>query len=403
MKLKYIPSDSFIGKYMQMASALETSQSYDFWSACWVLGTCVGRGVYVPRPHAPVYLNWYCMLVAESGVTRKSTAVRMARDIVSHHIGVDHMVEGKSTPTYLFERLSRTPHLAVNVSELVTFLGKETYMIDLPALLTDLYDCPEQRQAGSSTKGAMVIDKPYLTFLSASTPSWLLGAVNPSVIEGGFTSRCMFILDEAPKRRISWPEDVHGKEDVYDTLAETVRRAQAVATIDLLPAARRRFDTWYRQRDIHTDSAFLASFLAREDSHVLRMAATLAINDDTLAIDRKHIDQAIKLIAQAKASGLTIFTGGGAVIKLANGIDRIIKMLVEAGGTGVGHTPMYAGCRHFMSSNDFKVVVDYMHELNMLAVAIENRPGGGRKGVRYFRTPDTVSKDAYRMLRDHLL
>lgn len=400
---KLIPDDSFIGEYLQVSDPLETSQAYDFWCAMWVLGTCLGRDVIIPRPHAPVYMNWYVMLVAESGVTRKSTAVRIARDTVSHILGLDHLVEGRSTPEYLFTQLSTTSHMAIAVSELVTFLGKESYVIELPALLTDLYDCPPEKRGGTVSRGERIIQNAFVTFLSASTPTWLMGAVNPSVIEGGFTSRCMFVLDEKPKRKVPWPLDAGAPEAMYSALQRTCDRAREAKEIHLLPAAMRRYERWYKGRETTTDVPFLASFYAREDAHVLRCAACLAINDDTLAIDRKHIDVAIKLITQIKAGALQIFAGGGTSIRIAQGLDKMERMLIEAGGVGVAHTPFYAAVRHFMSSTDFKIALEYMNELGMLTIGIEQRKGGGPKPKRYFRTNDLEKRDRRAALREALL
>jgi hypothetical protein len=99
---RLVAPDSFIGRYMAACEPLETARAYDFWGAMWALGTVLGRGVYVPRPHAPVYMNWYVIFAGESGITRKSTAVRMSRDIVRQFLPAENMVEGKTTPEYLF-------------------------------------------------------------------------------------------------------------------------------------------------------------------------------------------------------------------------------------------------------------------------------------------------------------
>ena len=60
---------------MDYMSYVETAESYDFWCAVWAIGDACGRRVYVDRPNIPVYLNWYIILAAESGSTRKSTAI----------------------------------------------------------------------------------------------------------------------------------------------------------------------------------------------------------------------------------------------------------------------------------------------------------------------------------------
>lgn len=384
---RIVPEDSFIGVYMQQASSLETSAAYDFWAAMWTLGSCIGRSVYVPRPHAPVYLNWYIMFVAESGITRKSTAVRMARDTVSAALGSDHLIEGRVTPEFLFDTLSHRPHTAIAVSELVTFLGRESYVIELPAMLTDLYDCPVERRGGSISRGERVIRDAFVTFLTASTPSWLRTSVNPTVIEGGFTSRCLFIHDEKPKRKVPWPSEVGMDVTLSQRLLmEVAEASQLVQRIDLLPGAMRRFETWYRQRDTSSIVPFIASFNSREDAHVLRAAACLCINDGTYAIDRKHIDFAIKLVKLAKGSAIGVFSDAGSTLKVAQGVDRIVQLLIEAGPVGIQHTRMYASLRHYMQVQEFKITMDLMNEMGMITVMIEKRNGGGRRGIRYARS-----------------
>lgn len=397
---KYAERGTFIGEYMHMCSPLETALSYDFWSAVWALGAAVGRDVFIPRPMSPVHLNWYVLLVAESGITRKSTAVRMARDIVIDNLGIERVIEGRTTPEHLFARLVEQPHTAIAISELVTFLGRETYTIELPALLTDLYDCPAIRTGGTISRGAEVVRNPYLTFISASTPSWLISAVNPNVVEGGFTSRCMFIYDEQPKQRVSWPQEAESDAYARSLLAETVENARRTREIMLMPSAMQRFDRWYKSRDTHTDLAFLSSFYAREDAHVLRMAACLCINDGTLAIDRKHIDAAVKLITAAKAGALQIFSTRGSTVKRAQGVEKAIKLLRDAGPSGIGHTKLYASVRYYMHADDYKVMLDAMAELGMVQKAVEPKTigRGGPRGYRYFRTTKITERERMQAL-----
>ena len=395
---KIAPDGTFIGDYMNAMSNVETASAYDFWCACWALGTVLGRSVFVPRPHAPVHMNWYIMLVAESGVTRKSTAVRYARDIVSHVLGVDKMIEGKSTPEYIFQQLTRNPHTAIAVSELVTFLGRESYVIDLPALLTDLYDCPKEKRGGSISRGEQVISNAFVTFLTASTPSWLRTSVNPTVVEGGFTSRCLFVHDERPKKKIAWPTASSDMTRVVQLLRETATAAQQVSEIELLPSGMKRFESWYRQRDTTSVVPFIASFNSREDGHVLRMAATLAVNDRTLAIEKKHIDNAVKLITFVKASAVQVFSDTGTAIKISQGITKVVQMLMEAGPAGIPHTRLYASVRYYTHADEFNLVMTSMHELEMIDKLLDNRAGGGRKGIRYVRGSNLSNNRAMEQL-----
>ena len=123
------PEGTFIRAYMDAQHGLETATAYDFWCAVWVLGSALGRTVYVDRPRIPVYLNWYVLLVAESGVTRKSTAVVRARRMLSSVLDEDAtLIESKTTPEKLeyimgvSSEKSGTASTHIAISELVTFL-----------------------------------------------------------------------------------------------------------------------------------------------------------------------------------------------------------------------------------------------------------------------------------------
>jgi hypothetical protein len=184
---KLVPSDSFIGDYLSYLDKIETANAYDFWTAIFLISTAVGRSIFVNRPGAPVYLNLFSVLVAESGVTRKSTSVRFAADFARNLSSEElPLIQSKTTPEKLefdlwkqSEKFEQSGALIV-VSELATFLGREKYVETMPALLTDLYDCPELRSGGGTLgSGGKTIKNVFVSFLSASTPSWLLRAVNP--------------------------------------------------------------------------------------------------------------------------------------------------------------------------------------------------------------------------------
>lgn len=372
---KVVPQDSFLGDFLKYMDPLETPYAYDFWTAVYTLSVSVGRSIVVNRPLAPVYLNVFAILVAESGVTRKSTAVRhgtkLARLLAHESM---ELVEAKITPELLEYKLHKQSEehgrsgVAISISELVTFLGREKYVSSMPTLLTDLYDCPELRGGGGSlSSGDRTLRNVFVSFLSASTPSWLIRAVNPDVIEGGFTSRVMFIVAEEPKRRQSWPEgldeDIEGR--LLKRLHEIRTKAERVARIEISPGGRSRFDKWYKGRLLHRDP-FRASFQSREDAHILRLAAFLCINDGTYVIQSNHISAAISIITEVREDGASIFEGTGSNSRLVQGIDKIRDSLLAAGINGRTQTEITKAVSNFINAEEMKTVLDIFHELDMV-------------------------------------
>ena len=372
---KLVPPDSFIGQYMQYMSVVETAESYDFWCALWALGTGVGRGVYVDRPNSPVYCNWYIILAAESGTTRKSTAIHSITRLVAG--GEQMLLTGKTSPEslelLLHERTlqSGTASVAFAISELVTVLGREGYLHSMPGLLTDLYDCPEFRRSPGTLKSGEIIQKNvYVTFISASTPAWLVTAINPAVIEGGFTSRVIFVVDDARKRAIAWPEPREEDDDRTLTRCfnETVTRAKDIGPITISTGGLKKFSRWYNSRTTHSDP-FQSSFEAREDDHVLRAAACLAINDGVLEIQSGHIGTASKLITLAKSGANALFGGDfSQKARLAGAVGRVREILIESGANGIIHSDLQRRVVRHVDARELRLLVDVLHECGMIQI-----------------------------------
>ena len=154
---KLVPRESFMGRYLRFMSTQETAHAFDWWCGMWLISVACGRRVVVARPRAPVYMNFFTILVGDSGIARKSTSVttagRMARELLTTDDSMGY-VDAKMTGEKLDELLhTRTSaygagQLCIAISELAVFLGTERYVANMPTLLTDLYDCPAYRHGG---------------------------------------------------------------------------------------------------------------------------------------------------------------------------------------------------------------------------------------------------------------
>ncbi len=395
---KTIPEDSFIGRYMALMSDTETASSYDFWCACWVLTSVIGRYVRVDRPRAPVYLNWFLILVAESATTRKSSAVRMAHKILRGINGVPStsIISSKTTVAKL-EKLMHEMTVAkdftwvrICISEMVTFLGRDASSSGMPGLLTDLYDCPEHRYgAGTIARGETHFKDVFVSMLTASTPSWLIRAINPDIIEGGFTSRTMFICDEKAKKRIAWSSNVVSEASIRSLQKEleTIRdKAREYNYIKPTESALRVFKSWYKLRKHHQDP-FRNSFEGREDAHVLRMAATLCINDGSWVISPTHVKLATKIVAEVKFHGHKLFSEREPIDSMLLGIDKLRTRLLEAGNDGITQNQLRYKVQRYLDSVAMLRVLHIMHELTMVD---RFETGTGRRKTTLWRATNRI-------------
>ena len=389
---KLVQPDTFIGQYMQYMSNVETAESYDFWCACWAIGTGVNRGVFVDRPSSPIYLNWYIILAAEAGITRKSTAISSIRPFVEGHCPI---LTGRTSPESLdlllheCTRQGKDARAAFAVSELVTVMGKEGYLAGMPGLLTDIYDCEKERRIPGTMKSGPLLQKNvYVSFLSASTPAWLVTAINPAVIEGGFTSRVMFIVDDTRKKAIAWPQS--RAADAFDKLKlmfdNLIEGAQHVGPIGISDGGLKKFTRWYGSRHIHNDP-FQSSFEAREDDHVLRLASMFAINDGTYELQSNHIAKSIQCITDVKDRANTIFGGDiSTKARVGAGVARARDILIDAGVDGIKHSDLHRRMVRHIDATELRLLMDIMHECGMIQIF------DIKKGGKMYRATRTIEK-----------
>ena len=382
---------------MEYMSYVETAESYDFWCALWAIGTGVGRDVYVDRPNSPVRCNWYIILAAESGTTRKSTAISSISNIVR---GSRPLLAGKTSPEslelYLHDASAKGGNATANfaVSELVTILGREGYMNTMPGLLADLYDCQKLRVSpGTLATGGLVQKNVYVTFLSASTPAWLVTAINPSVIEGGFTSRVIFVVDDNRKRSIAWPKQraAEAREAVERNYRKTIEESRRTGPIGISPGGLKKFTNWYNKRASHHDP-FQSIFEAREDDHLLRVAACLAINDGTFEIQDRHIGYGSKVISSVKDGANALFGGDFSnKARLVSAISRLRDILIEAGADGIKHSTILRRLTRSLDAKELNTLINILHECGMIQIFEVNKGKKGRVGKTY-RATRTIEK-----------
>ena len=404
---------TFLHAYMKYVSMLETPLSYDFWCGVWLLSSLLGRRIRIERPGAPVWLNTYLVLCAEAGSTRKSTAIsRSAKVFRAISPDTNRLLTSKVTPEGLLDELTHlTLHdkpstVNIAVSELVVFFGKERYTIGLPGLMTDLYDCPDIYEGVSSVNGRRVIKDVYVTFIAASTPSWLATAINPSVIEGGFTSRCLFIIEEKRKRAVAWPE----QHDEQTLINDCVTLLQQILTdvekygsngITISDAAKKWFIRWYSNRKLNVHDPFVASFEAREDHHILRLAGLLACNDRSYVIDAYHIKNAAKIINAHKQSATELFGTQKYERRMLLGIENLKAQLTNAGTQGLTQAEISYKMRNQLKGVEIDFILTIMQELQM--VQQFEIPTKGRKSTLWRGTNRLLLHDLLSTVKQRLV
>jgi hypothetical protein len=148
--------ENWLAAFMEYIKTMESPPMFHLWTGLSTLAGVLARKVWViPKYRKPIYPNFYVLLVAPSGTSRKSTTTNKGVDLL-HAVGNVRIREEKLTPEGLIAFLNQSPFKTtategVDVSrdctayiyapELSVFLGAQTYASGIIELLTTLYDC----------------------------------------------------------------------------------------------------------------------------------------------------------------------------------------------------------------------------------------------------------------------
>ena len=311
---KHLATQGFIKHYMEYMDGQETPYSFDFWSAVWIVSSTLRRRVYINRPGSPVWPNMYVLLVAPPAVARKGVAIGKATELMQWYLhstqSVSALYSGSLTPSMLTTEMAVLSEqhgcasILLAIPELSRSFARNAAKSTI-AFLTDLFDTKELETGGTKRDGTYTIKKASINLLAASTPDWLGGFGDKDAVAGGFASRCIYVCEERPKRRIKWGDETtqQTSDVVRSTALNIEQRLQDLerfhkGTEVPIQVTKGAVDTYEDWRDRQEADALVGAGRSRQGRHVLATACILACADLTFEIQQNHIIAAIKAIEE---------------------------------------------------------------------------------------------------------
>ena len=312
---KHLATQGFIKHYMEYMDGQETPYSFDFWCAIWLVSSVLRRRCYINRPGSPVWPNSYVLLVAPPAVARKGVAISKATELMQWYLATTQ------SPSMLYGGSLTPSMLTTEMAVLSEQHGCSSVLLALPELsrsfarnaakstisfLTDLFDTKELETGGTKRDGTYTIKKASINLLAASTPDWLGGFGDKDAIAGGFASRCIYVNEDKPKRRVKWGEQAsqqsvdvarHALLSIEQrlTLLEQHHQGSEVP-IQVTKGAVDYYEDWRDRQEAEQVLENNGSVHARTSRHVLTVACVFACSDLSFEIQQNHIIAAIKAI-----------------------------------------------------------------------------------------------------------
>lgn len=331
----------FLHDYLHYTSVQESPTDFHLWVALSIIASALNRQVWFQREYFTIYPNLFVVLVAESGLLHKSTAinmgVRLHKDALPNYCWLNQ----KTSPEKMVSELATLSKdtgkavASVHSSEFSVFFGQSRKDASLIQTLTDLYDCPDHWSAATLSRGEEEIHNCCLSIIAGSTPEWIQNSLPEDSIGGGFMSRMLLINRiETDKEPEAFPEDQVTPE-MRKSRENCIHDLQIIASMHgkytWTKDAKELFRTWYSVHDVSTAPINLRGYFGRKGDFILKLAMLIAASvSDQLIINREHFQYALAIL-DANEPFIQELTYKMAQTKEGNNIQKILNLIKRAG------------------------------------------------------------------------
>lgn len=177
------------------------------------------------------------------------------------------------------------------------------------------------------------IDKGVINWLFGSTKEWLIDAIPPEAIEGGFAGRiaCVFVPKKLAEKRVFRPTVPEDYDEVREHLRERfVRLTQLQGAFTRTGKALQLEEHWYMSRPNPHDERLMPTWQRQHDLLLkLSMVLSLAESED-LRIRGRHMAAAQKMVAKSYKAAQQLLIAASASPETRKN-DTVREMLKRAG------------------------------------------------------------------------
>jgi hypothetical protein len=308
----------WLAGYLEYNSNQEATDKLHFWVGATILSAALKRQVYMKRIRYNLYPNLYVLIVADSGVARKSVAMDIGVNLIKDAVPDIFYVSGSLTPEGLVKHMNREKmiikstedgkkvevqydsHLLLHADELGEAFGYDrTRASKFVMLLTKIYGAQREHTHTIASQDQIRLRNLYPVFLGGSDPTNL--KVLPEEAVGGLLGRIIFVTETARKRNIAWENEAEAAKaaKLYTMLKEDLHTISCLSG-EVVPTedARILFEEWYeRISNMEIPDRRLSAFRERCHDTALKLAIILKLSEsDDLIVDIEHVSQAIQHI-----------------------------------------------------------------------------------------------------------
>ncbi len=205
-ELRQVANDqTFIERYIEWASGLgDAAVQYHQAGAFTTLSALLSGRVNLPTSYGNVVPNLWFMILGDTTLTRKSTAMDIGVELVME-VDPDAILATDGSVEGLMQQLEARPKrpsifLRDEFSGLLEMLTKRDYYAGMAETLTKLYDGKMQKRV--LRKETVTVRDPILLILAGGIRDRIQGLLTHEHVSSGFIPRFIFITAESDTSRL---------------------------------------------------------------------------------------------------------------------------------------------------------------------------------------------------------
>lgn len=345
--------DNWLKAYMDYSEHSEAPDIIHFWAGVSAVAGSLGRKVWIDELKFKWVPNFYIIFVAPPGIATKSTSVDMSIGILQHvediKFGPDSMtwqgltmaLQDAKAAVEVGDIILQHSSITCAIGELGTFL--KTSDSDLVSVLVDLWDCRRRMWRHRIKTGDNPITEilnPWINVIGCTTPAWMRKHFNTEIIEGGLTSRCIFVFANAKRRLVPYPSLEVQASAFYNTERRLIDDLKRISTLkgqySYSPEAREWGVHWYTNHWGGSPPADIgdrySGYLARKQTHIHKLAIVMAAaHRDELSIELEDLEEAERMVTGIEKETQELFRRIGATSQARLAQD-ILSFIQVSGG-----------------------------------------------------------------------
>ena len=227
---KELGTDCFIDQYKEWAAASTDAPTvYHELGAAMLLSATLADCIKIPTNWGTIVPNLWGLILGDSSLARKSTAMTMVTDIINT-IDEETILATGGTAEGILSGLSARPYKGSilymdEVSRLFDEINRKDYLAGFPETLTLLYDSPAILSR-MLRKDTITVTHPVFMFFGGGIRDKVYELVNESYITSGFLPRFLVVSGDADltTMRLTGPpteSNIDKRNTIVDKLKES--------------------------------------------------------------------------------------------------------------------------------------------------------------------------------------